>query len=624
MDIPQNRWRISAVLLLIVLTTAVYWPVRHYDFVNYDDEMYVVNNRHVRAGMTGEGLRWAFTSRETGHWHPLTWISHMADGQLFSKNPAGHHWTNVLIHLVNTLLLLGLLRRMTGRFWRSLLVTACFALHPLNVESVAWISERKNVLSTTFWFLTLWAYLSYAAAPGIRRYALLFLAFLLGLLTKPMLVTLPFVLLLLDFWPLRRLRPFQMNKEEKTDVGDRTPFPGSPFSRLVLEKIPLFLLAALSAALTLGAAGSVDTITGIEEVSLSQRLMNAVVSYADYIGLMICPHDLAVLYPYPQGWSPLRVGGALLLLIGVSGIALLQARRRPYWPVGWFWYLGTLVPVIGLVQVGAQAIADRYAYLPMIGLFILIVWAVSDASRRWPQRRILLAALSALIVAGMSLSTVRQLSFWQNSETLFRRALSVTENNHIAHSNLGAAMMRAGRSEEAMAHYAAALRIRPLPEYHNNLGKMLAEQGRTEEAMAHYREALREKPAYAEALNNIGTVLGRQGKLEEALIHFNRAVALKPDYADAHNNLGFALALQGKHGAAVPHYETALRFNPDHPGIYHNLGVSLMALGRREEASERFREALRLRPGDAEILQRLREESTGAQEGRRPPRTGNR
>jgi tetratricopeptide (TPR) repeat protein len=318
------------------------------------------------------------------------------------------------------------------------------------------------------------------------------------------------------------------------------------------------------------------------------------------------------------------VGGSLLLLIGVSGIALLQARRRPYWPVGWFWYLGTLVPVIGLVQVGAQAIADRYAYLPMIGLFILIVWAVSDTSRRWPQRRILLAVLSALIVAGMSLSTVRQLSFWQNSETLFRRALSVTENNHIAHSNLGAAMMRAGRSEEAMAHYAAALRIRPLPEYHNNLGKMLAEQGRSEEAMAHYREALRENPAYAEALNNIGTVLGGQGKLEEALIHFNRAAALKPDYADAHNNLGFALALQGKYGAAVPHYETALRFNQDHPGIYHNLGVSLMALGRREEAAERFREALRLRPGDAEILQRLREASTWAQEGRRPPGTGNR
>ena len=399
-----------AVLLLVIAVLCVYWPVQDYDFVNYDDQGYVSENRQVRLGFSVDGLIWAFTDQRTGHWHPLTWLSHMVDYQLFLRNPGGHHWTNVILHLLNTLLLLGFLVRATGLFWRSIMVASLFAIHPLNVESVAWISERKNVLSTFFWILTLWAYLRYTLSPGIKRYILTLLAFLLGLLTKPMLVTLPFVLLLIDFWPLGRLR-FEGETVRGTGIsGDgNAALTAISVARLVIEKVPFFILAVFSSFMTIRAAKFVGTLSTFDHVPLAYRLATAAVSYANYIGKMFWPRDMTVFYPYVPTWPAWQVGGALLLLLGMSSIAILNGRRAPYLPVGWFWYLGTLVPVIGLIQAGDQSMADRYAYIPLIGLFIAFVWGICEVSVGWRYRRILLPSLSAMVLLGLTAGMVNQL-----------------------------------------------------------------------------------------------------------------------------------------------------------------------------------------------------------------------
>jgi protein O-mannosyl-transferase len=601
----ERPLRISAILLLIIAILIVYWPVQHYDFVNYDDEGYVTNNLYVHSGLTREGLIWAFTNFDIGHWHPLTWLSHMVDYRLFSRNPAGHHWTNVLIHLLNALLLLGILERMTGMFWRSFLVAALFAVHPLNVESVAWISERKNVLSTLFWVLTLWVYWWYALAPRFSRYALLTVTFLLGLLTKPMLVTLPFVLLLVDFWPLRRLG-WGWTRGHVAPASERIAvMPEATGRRIIAEKIPLLILVFFSITQTIRAAAFVDTLATTDAVPFSHRLITAVVSYAAYIEKIFWPSGLAVFYPYPQNWSFWEVGGAVLLLTGVSGFVVLFAKRLPYLPMGWLWYLGTLVPVIGLVQAGGQAMADRYGYVPLIGLFIMIVWAVSDWARSRRLSNRWLPVLSILILTALSAIAMKQLPYWRNSTALFEHALEVTRNNHVAHSNLGEALMSSGRPKEAIAHFEAALKIKTNPDYYNNVGIALAAMGRTQEAMIYYQKALKGNPGYAKAYNNIGVALGDQQRYAEAMAYFKRALELKPDYADAHNNRGLALALQGKPGEALFHYEKALGINPETPGTNRNLGMALMALGKWDEAIVQFRTALSLHPEDSETTRLL-------------------
>lgn len=612
--------RACAVIVLVVVVLWVYWPVQQYDFVNYDDQGYVSGNRQIRLGLSVEGLKWAFTDLRTGHWHPLTWLSHMLDYQLYLLNPGGHHWTNAILHLINTLLLLGILARMTGLFWRSMIVASLFALHPLNVESVAWISERKNVLSTFFWMVTLWAYLWYVLSPGVKRYVWVLSAFGLGLLAKPMLVTLPFVLLLIDFWPLRRWRIGGSMAGGGLVVEGRPALPATSFFHLLVEKIPLFILAVLSSIMTINAAKYVNTVATIDKVPLGHRLMTAAVSYAEYVGKTIWPHDLTVFYPYVQSWPAWQVGGAFLLILGVSGAVLLAGRKAPYLPVGWFWYLGTLVPVIGLVQAGDQAMADRYAYIPLIGLFIVLAWGLSEGSAGWRFRKILLLSVSGLILLGLTAATANQLPVWQNSITLFEHALKVTRNNRVAQTNLGAALVEAGRPQEAIAHYEAAMRIRPEPEFHINIGVALMHAGRLDEAMAHYRETLKERPDYAKAYNNIGVVLGKQGKLEEAIGNFERALELKPDYADAYNNLGFAMAQKGRHGEAISHYAKSLRYDPDNPKTYCNMGIAFLALGRPKEAAVQIRAALELDPENAEIYKLLRHaesvgEMTGIQSG---------
>ena len=529
-------------LLLIAATLAVYWQVRNHQFANLDDDLYVTENRYVQAGLTHEGVIWAFTNTNHANlWLPLTWLSLMLDFELYGLRAGGYKITNVLFHLANTLLLFLLLKRMTDTLWRSAFVAALFALHPLHVESVAWVTERKDVLSTLFWMLTMWAYCRYVERPGIKRYLVIILAFTFGLMAKPMLVTLPFVLLLLDYWPLNRFH--QIDR----DAGGETP--NRPFTNLmktsppaiglVLEKIPFIVLAAVTSVATLLAQQKGGGLQSVAFLPIKVRIANSLVSYVSYISKMVWPQPLAVFYPHPGSSLPMwQSAGAGLLLVTISVMVLRATRRHPYIMVGWLWYLGTLVPVIGLVQAGPQAMADRFTYVPLIGLFVIVAWGLPDLLAGWRHRRIALSlAASAAISVLMTLSWL-QVQLWKNGLTLSEHTLSVTSNNWLIHNNLGLVLARQGRLEEATTHYYEALRIKPdFAEAHNNLGLRLAKQGRLEEAIKHFSEAVRIKPDYADAHNSFGVALAKQGRFEEAINHFSEAVRIEPDYARAQNNL---------------------------------------------------------------------------------------
>ena len=595
-------------LFLIVAIFAVFWQVRTHEFLKYDDQIYVTDNPHVKAGLTLKGVIWAFTTTHAGNWHPLTWLSHMLDCQLYGLKPAGHHLTSLVFHIASTLLFFLVLRQMTGALWRSGFVAALFALHPLHVESVAWVAERKDVLSTFFWMLTMWAYVRYAERPGLNRYLLVLLSFVLGLLAKPMLVTLPFVLLLVDYWPLGRFQFGQLsgyhrsNTDKSKDTSDQRSFP----LRLVLEKIPLFALAAVSSLLTFLAQRSGGAVTSLESLPWETRMANALVSYVSYIGKMIWPDRLAVFYPYPDMLPMWQVAGAGLLLGSVSLLVILAARRRPYLMVGWLWYLGTLVPVIGLVQVGEQAMADRYTYVPFIGLFIMIAMGVPDILSGWRYRRIVMAISAGLLLSIFMTVTWLQVQYWQNGVTLFEHSLEVTANNSISQFSLGIALDDQGRTQEAIVHYTEALRIKPdNVEAHYNLGIALAQRGKNQEAIVHFTEALQIKPDHANARNNLGVILASQGKTKEAIVYYTEALRINPINAYAHNNLGLILAQEGKNQEAIAHYTEALRIKPDYAEVHNNLGVALAQQGKNQEATRHFAEALRVKPDYAEAHNNL-------------------
>jgi tetratricopeptide (TPR) repeat protein len=559
-DSSRHSARLTALLLLVIAVGTAFWPVLHNGFVSYDDEKYVTRNRHVQMGLGAESLRWALTTFEAANWHPLTWASHMLDWQLWGERPLGHHLSSLLLHLSNTLLLFLLLERMTRAVWRSALVAALFGVHPLHVESVAWVAERKDVLSTLFWLLTIGAYLRYARDPSVRRYAVLSISLTLGLCSKPMLVTVPFTLLLLDYWPLGRW---------SADTQGRTAL------RLIREKLPLFLLSAAASVVTLVAQRSARALGTLDSYSLSDRLANAAVSYSAYLWKAIWPVSLAVHYPHPRealpAWMPLF---AALLLVAIT-VSVFRVRRRcPYLLIGWLWYLGTLVPVIGLVQVGQQAMADRYSYVPLIGPFIMLAWGVpdllagvgrSDGAPPRP-RRVALALVSGAVVVMLIVATWFQLRHWRDSVTLFERALAVTESNAVAHNGLGLALATAGRPEEAIPHYRAALEIQPRhAEAHNNLAGALAVSGRVDEAIGHYERALSIDRRYPEALNNLGVALAQQGRVAEALERFRAALAIRPDYGKAHANLAAALYTAGDDEAAWREIDLARRFGFEPP-----------------------------------------------------------
>ena len=578
-------------------TIITFEPVRHNDFVNYDDNVYVTENRHVNGGVSRESVMWAFTTPHggTSYWHPLTWLSHMLDCQFFGLNPFWHHITSLLFHTVNTLLLFLVLTKMTRAVWPSAFVAAVFALHPLHVESVAWISERKDLLSAFFWLLTIWAYANYAERGGIGRYMLVFVGLALGLMSKPMVVSLPFVLLLLDYWPLGRLKwgtKASSQSESICAAGCRLSV-----CRLVAEKIPLFILACALSVVTIIVQKDVGALRTDESFSLTVRVSNALVSYVSYITKMAFPYRLAVFYPHLGRSLPVwRVVASFLILAGISTGVIRMVRRRPFFAVGWLWYLGTLVPVIGLVQAGFQAMADRYTYLPSIGIFIIVAWGAAEISAQWRYRKILLGLLAGAVVICLLLCTRRQVRYWQNGVTLFEHTLEVTQNNYVVHDFLALAYQAQGDFNKELEHYRKALQIRPdYTRANNNLGKALQLRGNLVEAIRHYRRALQVNDSYAEAHNNLGVALSVQGNLDEAIPHFRSAIQSKENFSEAYCNLGNALILQGKTVEAQKHWDEAIQLAGG-PRMHANIATALARAGEYEKALLHWSESLRLNP----------------------------
>ena len=586
-------------VLLVLSTVGVYWPIHNHDFINYDDPDYVTENSHIKAGFTGETLIWAFSTFHASNWHPVTWLSHMLDYQLYGDDPAGHHLTNLFFHLCNTLLLFMVLQRMTSALWQSGLVAVLFALHPLHVQSVAWVAERKDVLSTLFWMLTMWTYIRYTEKSCTLRYLLVFLCFALGLMSKPMLVTLPIVLLLLDFWPLGRFQLKELGYlKQKKKGADKNRNIEISIRRLFFEKAPFFGLAVGSCILTYFAQKSGGAIDSLESLSLDTRLINALVSYYGYIEKMLWPENLAFFYPHP-GNSLAMVGGVLggLFLLGMCFFTIRIAGSFPYVTVGWFWYVITLLPVIGLIQVGGQAMADRYTYVPIIGIFILLAWGIPDVMPNWRYKKEGLWILSCIVLIMCIIKTSGELDYWKNSKTLFERAIKVTEGNYIAHNNLGYTMETERPSKEAIDHYREAIRINPnFAKAHGNLGVALLKQEKHDEAMLHFLETLRIDPENALAHAHLGNVFVQGGEIGKGIEHLVKAIRIDPTQEEAHFNLGVALFTQGKYQEAIPHFEKAIRMSSDEPLTYAYLGLSLAQVGKFKEGKKYLLEALRRDP----------------------------
>lgn len=585
---PRNGIPTAVCLLLAVLVFLVFGRTLGHEFINLDDNEYVYDNPVIQKGFSPENVVWAFTRVHAGNWHPLTTITHMLDCQAYGLRAGGHHLTNVLLHIVGTVMLFLMLMEMTGALWRSGFVAAVFAIHPLRVESVAWVAERKDVLSGVFFVLTLWAYLRYVRGPGCWRSRLwVLLWFVLGLLAKPMLVTVPFLLLLLDYWPMGRF-------------GN-----GVRLAHLLREKLPLFALSALSCISTLLAQK--EAIGSLDQIPLLTRLGNALVAYAIYPCMLFFPANLALYYPLPPGGWPLWKILVAALVLGCVSWGVWRARfSRPYGMVGWFWYLGMLVPVVGMVQVGGQAYADRYSYLPLTGLVLAIAWGAGEWTGARVVRRRFAGMAAVGILCVLSVLAGRQANVWKNSETLWRHALECTGDNSKAHDCLGGALFKQGRIQEAMVHFQEAVRIDPAnSSAWANLGGGLLGQGRTGEAMTHLREALRFDPGLVEALNNLGNGYCRQGQSERAMVCFQEAIRIKPDYAEAHSNLGGVYASLGRFSEAVEQYRITLRLNPSYPETHNNLGNAFSRLGRAAEAVSCFEEALRIRPDNPEVHNNL-------------------
>jgi cytochrome c-type biogenesis protein CcmH/NrfG len=562
--IQKRRLGFIICLFLAASSLLVYYQSTQHDFVNYDDEFYVTENPDVNVGVTLQGIAWAFTTGHGANWHPLTWLSHMLDSELYGLNPMGHHWTNLQLHIANTILLFLFLKWVTGALWRSSLVAAFFALHPLHVESVAWVAERKDVLCAFFWILSMWAYAGYVFYGNRKYYVLLVIFFVLGLMSKPMIVTLPFVLLLLDFWPLSRFQ----SKDDKFQI------PGiQTVVKLIPEKIPLFILSAVSCVVTFLVQKHGGAVTSIDALPLSARIANAVVSYIRYMGKMMFPVNLSIFYPQ-QKWPLAQVLLSGLLLLGLSALVLRMSRKFSYMATGWFWYLGTLVPVIGIVQVGSQSMADRYTYIPLIGLFIIVAWGLSDISVKTHGRRIASAVFSGVTLIFFMISSWIQVRHWQNGITLFRHAIEATHNNSMAHCELAHALYKHGKDTESVEHFNLAIQLNPrFSVAHDNLGVVLARIGNLEKAIYHHNQALRMDPENFHAYNNLGNALAQKGDVQKAIYHFKKALEIKPDYAGAYYNLGKISANLGKIDQAIHYYQNALHYKPNMEQALYNLSL---------------------------------------------------
>jgi tetratricopeptide (TPR) repeat protein len=606
--------------LLAFATIAVYWPVTHFDFINLDDRDYVSRNPVVAQGLNWRGMQWAFQTGHAANWHPLTWLSHMLDVQLFGMNPGAHHRTNVFFHAANTVLLFLVLRRMTNGFWQSMFVAALFAVHPLHVESVAWIAERKDVLSTFFGFLSLWTYARYAedvsfskvdgprlspTAAGTRcseghentftfhvsrmarhpsfPYLLSFAFFACSLMSKPMLVTFPLLLLLLDYWPLRRFSSLGQFRQQAP--------------RLVAEKAPFLALSVLSSIITFVIQQRGGTVASLQNLSIGQRLGGAMLAYAHYLRKMFWPHPLAAFYPLERQWTPAALGGAVLLVLAISILAFATRRHRPWFAVGWLWFLGALVPVIGLIQVGAQAAADRYTYVPLVGLFIAATWGLCDLMKTSRYKAAFLASAASVCIAVCTGITFVQASYWRSTERLCDHALSVTKENFLAHAILGTALLEKGQTARARTELEAGLQIYPgFPMALSELGRALIDEDKDDQALALCRQTLEVFPRNAVAHCLMGRLLARQKKFESAAEEFSEAVRSDPALAEAHYELAYVLARRGNPNAALPHALAALRLSPDAPEAHFCVGNVLLAQGKPAEALPLFENALKLRP----------------------------
>ena len=610
----HNYWYFFICVFLILSTFVLYWPVHNHNFIYYDDIQYIVNNPHVNTGLSWQNFLWAFNIGYASNWHPLTWLSHMLDCQLFGLNPGPQHIINVCFHIANTLLLFIVLQRMTRALWASALVSTVFALHPLHIESVAWLAERKDVLSTFFWMLTMLAYARYAERPNPARYITTLLLFALGLMAKPMLVTLPFVLLLLDYWPLERIRTADetVNNNLQNNSSPRQA-PLKNTSTLILEKAPFFILSLASGPLTLLAQRIGGSVVSVDALILKNRLANAVVSYTAYIGKMFWPSRLAVLYPHPVSQLPLtKVIYSTLLLLLITVLCIYFSRRLKFLAVGWLWYIGTLIPVIGIVQVGAQSMADRYTYVPLTGLFIILAWTAREIVRRCPYLKPLLVFLVAIMLLALPLCSLVQLTHWRDSSALLKHTIDVTENNHIILSNYANILRHDGQLDEAIKLYYKALRIRPnSPQVFNNLGLALQDKGNNEEAIICFQKAIEltknkmlkpnQSKGLAEANYNLANILRKQQRFQEALQYYNKALELTPNDADTLHGLGVTLAELKEYDQAIKHYQKALQLRPGSIITHGQLGLALAAIGKFDEAIEHFRTVLKAQPDDAEI-----------------------
>jgi protein O-mannosyl-transferase len=612
-------------LAIVSLNVIIYAPSLNYDFLHYDDPIYVSENIEVARGLTEQGVLWAFTTGRAANWHPLTWLSHMLDVQLYGMTAARHHLTNMALHIANSLLLFWLLFRTTRRRPQSAVVALLFAVHPLHVESVAWIAERKDVLSALFWMLTFHAYVSYVRRPLHRHRLAVFSIFLLGLMAKPMLATLPFILLLFDIWPLHRV---------SLKAGQR-----KVWLQLFLEKIPLFSLSVLSSIVTIVAQWRGGAVQNLEMLSLSQRAANAVVSYVMYLVQMLWPMNLIAYYSYEPPSLGL-VAISVLILASISALAIQFAKRYPCILVGWMWYLFTLLPVIGLIQVGEQSRADRYTYIPLIGIFILVAWGVSQLFTFRRYRGIVLGIAAGILVCSLTILARRQVYYWESDFSLWQHAVQEMPRNHFARINLGTALFVRGDWTAAVDQYREALLLRPnSAEACNGLGIVLSKKGLLSEAERSYREALRIKPNFAEAHANMGALLGtlgkyedaisefqaalkldpqkaeihynlgfalaKQDKVDEAIAHYNKALEIKPSYAEAHTELGNILFIKVDLAGAIEHYSKSLEINPDLSNTHINLGLALMNQKRLAEAIFHFNEALRIQPNSMEAQKYL-------------------
>jgi tetratricopeptide (TPR) repeat protein len=607
-----RRQKLLACLFLAAGTLLAFWPVAGHQFISYDDAIYITGNPQVRGGLSWSGVQWAFSTNAGGNWHPLTWLSHMLDVRLFGLQPGWHHLAGAFLHALNAALLFLLLASLTGALRRGAFVAALFALHPLHVQSVAWAAERKDVLSAFFFLLTLLAYGQFAkrrsAMPGDaptpaapqpaggagRWYALALAAFILGLMSKPMLVTVPFVLLLLDFWPLRRAR----TEWDKNAAG--------VLGRLVAEKTPFFALAAASSAVTLWAQKAGGAVVTIGALPLGKRLGNTAVAYVDYLRQTFWPTDLALLYPFDEAPQLGQVLLCVLLLGAVTAVCVWLLRRRPWLGMGWFWYLGMLVPVIGLVQVGMQQRADRYTYLPLIGIFVMLTWELAGRAAALRVPRNILTAAAAAVVLGCLALTRAQLGYWVDSEHIFEQAVKVTPTSYVALNNYALALLTRGNVDGAIQVYQRAVALKPdLDAARCGLGTAFMEQRQFDAAAEQFQRVLSLDPRNASARLQMGILLGRQGKLPEAAALLSEAVRQQPGDAAAHNNYGNVLILQGQYPEALEQFMAAVKFNPDYAAAYANLATCCKKTGRIADAVANYNRALALQPGSLEALNNL-------------------